>query len=129
MFEINNQTVLIIIALIILLFSLFRSDMGNMESFDQYGLEFLPVGKPRYGLRGDNLRTSSIANYYLSPYRNIRLSQTGEMMYESNVSPTEEGVSGCKKVACPSNVDEYDSMDTCWQCYGKQRKYTRIPYV
>lgn len=115
--ENNKKTiecVVIVILVILLLYCLYTYFIR--ENFDATTSEFVPVGSERYGLRGDLLRQSDIARIFISPYRNIRLNQTGNMMYESSLPPAQEGLHGCRRVPCTIGVDEYDSMDTCWRC-------------
>jgi len=97
-----------IILCILIAFVLFTQ--MNREGFDPNGMEFLPPGVQRYGLRGEPLRQRPISDYYISPNRNIRLSSTAGLMYESNTAQK-----GGRKVACPN--DGYDNKDTCWM-YG-----------
>ena len=84
--------------------------------FDAKNVEFTPVGSTRYGLRSDKLKSSDIAKYYRSPYRNIIIDPTSGQMWESDNSPMVEGIPGCKKVRCPPLYNHYDPLDICWQC-------------
>ena len=68
-----------------------------------------------YGLRGEPIQESHIHNNYISDKRNIRLSNSGEVMWESSFAPHEHGMKKCKKVDC-ANVLSVDEKDTCWQC-------------
>ncbi len=98
-----------------------------MEYFDKNTVEFVALGEERYGLRGDLLRRSDIARLYMRPDRHIRLNDTSGMMYESNFKPAEEGKKGCKKTQCPEHTDEYDQLDTCWNC-GHLQPYCGCRY-
>jgi len=102
------------------------------ERFDATGMEFLPVGEQRYGLRGDKIMSRDIAGNYISPKRQIRLSQSSGMMYESNTDPITEGMKGCRKLACPSGPRDttgYDHLDTCWQCGSDCPTKLRVPDI
>src|SRR5579885_2345132 len=92
---------LIIVCLIWVFFPL-------LEGFDATGTEFPPVGCPQYGLRGEELNRSDIRKYYIRPERNVRLSQTEGVMWESNLPPNMEGIPGCKREQCPINSNEFD---------------------
>lgn len=108
-----NQKLIIVIIVILLVWWVIRPD--RMEPFNQNTTEFVPVGSDRYGLRSDPLRRRSIDDYYIVN-RQIRLHPTSNMMYESNKTPEQEGVQGCRRVACPTNTNEYDAGDSCWMC-------------
>jgi len=88
----------------------------TQEGFGPFSLTFVPEGYPRFGLRGDLLRRSAIDKLFIRPDRRIRLNESGGEMYESNLTPPEEGMKGCKKVACPTAYGQYDNLDQCWQC-------------
>jgi len=104
---------------------------SSSEGFDATGREFVPVGldRDRYGIRGDKLRRSDIARIYINPNRQIRLNPTSGMMYESNKTPCEEGIGGCKKTPCPCNTNEYDGQDSCWNCGNAYPDPMRIPDI
>nr|QBK88572.1 MAG: hypothetical protein LCMiAC01_02490 [Mimivirus LCMiAC01] len=119
MFELNRETIIIIIVLVVILWLLYGR---RMEGFDQDTVMFVPVGEPRYGLRGDLLDTRDIRYNYISPVRHIRLHNSNNQMWESDNPPSEEGIKDCGKVPCPINTDEYDKMDTCWKC-GKVKQF------
>lgn len=99
------------------------------ESFDSQGLEFVPVGSDRYGLRGDLLRRRPITDYYISPDRQMRLHPSSGLMYISNRSPSAEGTPNCQKVECPTNTNEYDNRDSCWMCGDNCQTKMRIPDI
>lgn len=112
MAKINKEIVLVFL-IIVLLWFLIRPYYH--ENFDATTSEFNPVGCTRYGLRGDKLRRSSIYNWYISPNRQIMLTDGNGEMWQANGTPPSFGINGCRKVKCPNN-GEYDSMDTCWKC-------------
>ncbi len=101
----------------------------SSEGFDSTNTEFVPVGKDRYGLRGDLLRRSDISRLYISPNRQIRLHPSSGWMYPSNQTPCEEGIGGCRQVDCPCNTNEYDDKDTCWSCGKMEQDPWRIPPI
>ncbi len=100
--------VLIVVALIFMMAS-------NMyEGFDSNTTEFVPVGAPRHGLRGDRLYTHDISANFLPENRLIRLSHSGGQMWEAD--GTVSGQKGCKSVPCPHGTDFYSKGDTCMTC-------------
>src|SRR3990172_10896698 len=108
-----NNIVIAIIVIILVVWVIYP----YFEGFHAAEYALSPLGHPQYGLRGDRLRTSSIDNFYISPQREIRLSQSNGEMWESDYSPMEQGMQGCYKVECPSIG--YDEQDTCWKCRTK----------
>lgn len=127
MIQINKGVVVIFLIVILLLWLVYP--MFGFELFDSTTSEFVPVGYPRYGLRGEPLRRSSILKYFIRPDRNIRLSQSSGEMWESNNSPAKEGIKGCRKVPCPMYHDGYDKQDTCWQCGSDCPQKMKIPEI
>jgi hypothetical protein len=127
--EITVRTIIIIIVIILFVFLLYP----HLEGFDQTSTVFVPVGYQRYGLRGDKIKSSDIAKNFISPHRNIAIDPTSGEMWQSNNAPCTEGINGCKKVVCPTNNDEYDNLDTCWECgkwdYYKQTIPPMHPHV
>lgn len=127
-----NRNVVIVFLVIVLLWliirSMYPSKGKSTESFNADGTEFPPVGCPRYGLRGDKLRSSDIANWYIRPDRQIRLNHSSGEMWQANRTPTQDGIKGCYKVRCPIN-DEYDSLDTCWKCGSDCLQKMKIPDI
>jgi hypothetical protein len=109
-------SIFIVVIVILILLSDMLYSSGVLEFFDQKTVEFVPVNSQRYGLRSDKLRHSDIAKYYQSPYRNIVLDPTSGQMWSSNNSPIVEGIPGCIKIDCPPLYNDYDKLDTCWQC-------------
>ncbi len=101
----------------------------SSEGFNPDTDEFVPVGHRRYGLRGDVLRRSDIARLYIRPDRQIRLNPTSGWMYESNNTPCREGIGGCRKMPCPTNTNEYDKLDTCWNCGTADYAPMKIPPI
>ena len=84
---------------------------------------FIPMGQPAYGLRGEPLTVSSVAQYYYPNNRNIRLSDTNNWMYQTYGPVNQEpGFSSCQKTPCPQ-VDGYDKQDTCWSCPATTPKF------
>jgi hypothetical protein len=109
----NVGTIIAVIVIIIALWWWFCRDQKVVqeEYFNSYGKQ--------YGLRGDLLRTSSIDKIYMSPYRQIRLSDSGADMWTSDYTPVQQGMKGCHKTRCPK-IGDYDNRDTCWQCKTKK---------
>ena len=120
----NKETIIVIIVIILVLWVLYPL----FEGFDASGREFVPIGCQRYGLRGEPLRTSDIANTFIRPDRQIRLSNTDGEMWESNYPPSAEGIKNCRKVKCPQN-DGYDNLDTCWKCGKNCLEPIKIPDI
>lgn len=121
-----TKIIIVIVAVIIAVW-LFRMLYKKFtEGFDATGTEFVAVGQPRYGLRGDLLRTSPITNNYMDANRNIRLSQSGSDMWEADESPVDDHIPDCRQVACPGKVG-YGPTDKCWQCGSSDRTKTQIP--
>jgi len=118
-----DRNVVIAIIVIILVIWLLRP---YFERFDDISSVSLPVGSPLYGLRGEPLRYRSITDNYISPRRQVRLSQSNGDMWDSDFTPAQEGIEGCYNVPCP-NVG-YDAQDTCWKCNTPEFKMT-IPDV
>jgi len=120
---------LIIVLVIILLLWWFFVNYNRSEAFDMinYGLPN-NLDDPRFGLRGDRLYRRDIASSFISPYRNIRLSASNGVMWESSMPPTIFDNS-CHRAQCPQNTNEYDSMDTCWKCDRGATYQMRVPYV
>ena len=123
----DQQTLIIVLAVIFVLWFLWPTNEGFYEYFDVTGSEFSPVGSIRYGLRGEPLHTSNIAKYYISPRRQIRLSQTRNEMYESNIPPPMQGEKGCNKVQC--GKIGFDQQDTCWTCNNFPEKKMQMPDI
>jgi hypothetical protein len=122
-------TKVIIIFFVILFFLWLLYPYNMQEGFDATDTEFVDLGQPRYGLRGDRLDRSCILKYYKSPNRQVRLQQYGSEMYESNYSPVDEGRKDCRKVPCPTYGDGYDSRDTCWTCGSMKPDKMVIPDI
>lgn len=125
MFETNQQIILILLIVILAWWVLSPS----AEGFDANMMEFVPVESDRYGLRGDKLRRRNIDDYYISSHRQMRLNHSTGLMYESNLSPEDEGISGCRKVKCPTGRGEYDDKDTCWKCGDECQQPMNIPDI
>lgn len=121
----SGQIIIIILIIILVIWCLYPY---FVEPFNANVTEFVPVGYPRHGLRGDLLRTSDISNNFIRPDRHIRLHQSNGEMWESNNSPIDENISNCNMVKCPDN-DGYDDLDTCWKCGAKNPILTKIPYI
>ena len=121
-----NKNIVLVFLVIVLLWVLFRPYTVSAESFDASTSEFVPVGEQRYGLRGDPLRASSIDNWYISPNRQIMLSDSSGEMWQANGTPPSFGIKDCRKVACPHN-GEYDKNDTCWKCGNDCPTKARLP--
>ena len=121
--EFNSETIITILVVALIIWML----LPKMEHFDKNTVVFVAPGETRFGLRGDQLRRSDIARLYIRPDRHIRLNATSGQMYEGNYRPAEEGKKGCKKMQCPAHVDEYDELDTCWQC-GHKKPYCDCYY-
>lgn len=116
----NKNIILFILAIVLLLWIL--SPM--FENFSSNQTVLVPIGSPTVGLRGDPLHWSSIDKLYIRPDRQIRLSDTGAMMWDANESPTEQGIPDCYKVDCPILTGGYDKTDSCYKCRNKPYKMT-----
>jgi hypothetical protein len=125
MIEIDMKVIVIIIVVILIVWCVFPL----FEGYDATGTEFVPVGCSRYGMRGDKLRRASILKYFIRPDRHVRLSQTNNVMWESNNPPATEGIPDCEEVNCPENTNEYGPDDTCWMCGSDKHYYPKIPYM
>ena len=118
-----------LIMMLVIIASVFLYSASIPEYFDAKTVEFVPVGAQRYGLRSDKIHGTDIAKYYRSPYRNIILNPTSGQMWESDRPPYQEDVSGCTKISCPPLYNDYDSLDTCWQCGSFQENKMKIPDI
>lgn len=118
-----------IFLVIIVLFFLCWIMQPRSEAFDAKTVEFVPVGDQRYGLRGDKLRSGDIARLYIGPRRKIAVHPSSEIMWESDLPPYEEAIPGCKKVPCPSNENDFDKLDTCYQCGTSRQEPWKIPPI
>lgn len=129
--ELGCEVKVIIVFVVILFFMwiMFPRVMTLSEPFDSTDTEFIGVGQPRYGLRGDKLQRSCALNNYMSPYKQVRLNLYGAEMYSSNHTPIEEGKKECRKVPCPTYGDGYDKMDTCWTCGSLAHDKMTIPDI
>lgn len=116
----NIQLIILVIIL------LWYMNPSMFEPFGENTLEFLPVGRDRYGLRGDLLRRSDIRNNYIDVNRQVRLHPSSGDMYASSATPEEEGIEGCTKVDCPCNTDGYKG-DACWSCGSMDQEPWKIP--
>lgn len=106
------EKVIAIILVVILFWLLFTP----VERFDATTAEFVPLGAPRYGLRGDLLHQVPISTYFYPYKRQIRLTDNNNWMYESSIPINREpGSSSCVKTPCPA-IGDYDTADTCWSC-------------
>lgn len=121
--------VFLIILLLWLLIKPNRDNTNNNEGFDAKTVEFVPVGNDRYGLRGEKLDTYDIADLYIGPERKIALHPSSEIMWVSDFSPEEELISNCTNVSCPTNENDFDNLDTCYQCGDFKTPITNIPYI
>ena len=122
---INKEYILIFLIVVLAIWVTYP----YFEGFDATGREFVDVGEVRYGLRGDKIRRVPIQKYFIRPDRNIRLSQSNGMMWESNNTPAQDGIKGCSKTQCPTNSNEFDSMDTCWSCGNKCPVDIQVPGI
>lgn len=121
----NKELIVLFLAIALIWYLMTRKS----EAFDETGSEFVPVGQERYGIRGDLLSRSSIANNYLSPNRNIVLNPSTGQMYTSNNPPTMQGHPNCKQTKCPSNLNDYDATDTCHTCGTGCPTLMKIPDI
>ena len=117
-----NNIIIAIIVVILVVWLIYP----YFEGFDSAEYALSPLSQPQYGLRGDRLRTDSIDKYYISPDRQIRLSQSNGEMWESDNTPEMDGIGGCYKVRCPPVG--YDGQDTCWKCRTKEYRM-KIPDI
>src|SRR3990172_396915 len=110
----DNNFIFAFLAILLVLY--FVATMFKSEGFNSDTTEFVSEGSERYGLRGDLLRRSGIEKLYMRPDRQVRLSHSGDVVYYSDRSTPDEGVSGCNKVSCPNCYGGFDDLDTCWKC-------------
>ena len=113
MININKEVVAIFLLIVLALWVAYPLFEG-FERFDPATTTEVVSGDGKYGLRGELLRKSNIAKWFIRPDPRVRLSLSGGEMWESNKSPGEEGIKGCRKVPCPSYG--YDKTDVCYQC-------------
>jgi hypothetical protein len=128
MVNISKEVVLIFLVIVLALW-VFYPLYDGYEGFDCKGREFVPVGQPRYGLRGEPLLRSCIDKYYIRPDRQIRLSQSNNLMWESDYTPGMEGIKDCRRVSCPTNTNEFDAEDVCWKCGSSCPEKMKIPDI
>src|SRR5690348_9181330 len=107
-----DRMIVIVILVVLLLFFIFPM---TREGFDKRTVEIVPVNAKHYGLRGNLLRTNDIAQLYGSPYQQIVINPSGGFMWSSNFRPNIWN-DQCKPMACPNNLNNYDKIDTCWDC-------------
>lgn len=125
-----NKNVILILLLVVVLFWALSSNFeffAEKPDYDVNGL--IPIGYPKTGLRGEPLHWSSIDKLYIRPDRQIRLSQTGAMMWDANRSPIEQGIPDCYKVDCPTCMGGYDKTDSCYKCGNNQPEKMVIPDI
>lgn len=112
--NIDNETIQIIIVMILIFFILKRVSVEGFKLFE-----------PRTDLRGEPTETHDIYNHYIWPERHWRLNQSSGVMYQSGHAPFKsEG--DCKQVDCPAIFDgQIDrscpvnpdkSSGKCWHC-------------
>lgn len=106
--EVNNLVFVFII--ILLVFWVFKP---FTEGFSENTMEFVPLGAQRHDLRSVPLNYRSIDYNYISPNRHFRLNDSNGVMTESSFPPQGKN---CRKVSCPTNTNEFDGLDTCWNC-------------
>ena len=125
-----EKEMLIVLFAIVLIWLLVGA---QKEKFNNISTVSLPLGYPRYGLRGDPLRTESIDKLYLSRYPNVRLHPSNNEMYDSNTPPGDENVPGCARHDCPYTPGEnYYKGSPCWMCSTPEPKqviYDLWPHV
>lgn len=124
-----NKEMIFVFLLIIVLWWLYANregfiSMGDPENINSIASNF---GYPRYGLRGDKLRWSHINKLYYPAHRNIRLHETSNWMYQGYKN--DPSIVNCPKVSCPTNTNEYDAEDTCYQCANMKPYRMKIPYL
>lgn len=123
----NKYLVLILVIIALMWFM-----KVNKENFDPHGVEFVPVGADRYGLRGDLLYRRSVSDYYIRPDRRVRLNDSSGEMYVSNFDPIDEGLKGCKKMQCPMTSrweGSYDNNDQCYNCSDNFKWKIKMPNI
>tara|TARA_Y100000782_G_scaffold115607_1_gene161502 strand:- start:23547 stop:23927 length:381 start_codon:yes stop_codon:yes gene_type:complete len=103
---------------VIVLSILFLFVMATMS----HKTEGFHIGEPRYGLRGDLLKTSDIRYKYIYPENHFRIDKSPGIMYESR-NPPHLNEGNCKPVSCPHIFGRSDGV--CWDCDG--HTYTRPP--
>lgn len=119
-----------IVIIVLLVLCVIWMLLPRAEYFDRTTREFVPVGHPRYGLRGDLLNTVSIEDSFYPYDRKIRLSHSNADMYQSfNVPSHVYGTDmACKTTKCPSG-DGYDASDTCYVCGDQELQPMVIPDI
>jgi hypothetical protein len=110
MININKEIIAIFLLIVLALWVAYPL----FEGFDPATTTEVVSGDGKYGLRGELLRKSDPAKWFIRPDRQIRLSAGGGEMWESNKPPGAEGIKGCRNVPCPANG--YDNIDTCYKC-------------
>ncbi len=110
----NYEKEIIVVLFVIILVWLLIT--WNKEGFSNISSVSLPLGYPRYGLRGNLWVTEPISTLYLNRFPDVRLHPSNNDMYESNRPPGDEMVPRCSKHKCPSTPDNYFKGDPCWMC-------------
>ena len=62
LWRVINQNILLVIGISFIVWSIYNKELkknnaDKKESFDQGGTEFLPLGEPRYDLKGDRVES------------------------------------------------------------------------
>jgi len=115
----NSQSLILIVVLVgFILWLWYMSDPNSSryceESFDPNMRSFLPIGYPRYGLRGDKINWYDIKDIYL-PYNQNKVLNSSDREI-SNVKKVDmTKYPNCQKVACPQEGPYYKG-DVCWKC-------------
>src|SRR5436309_3324560 len=102
-----EKEMLVVLFAIVLIWLLVVAPAPAREGFHNMSTVSLPLGYPRYGLRGDRLHTESIDQLYLGRYPEVRLHPSNNEIYDSNVPIPAQGVIGCSPSKCPETQDGY----------------------
>jgi hypothetical protein len=123
-----NIFLILALLVIILTLSITYYRINRSEHFDKTGSDFVGIGDTRYDLRGYKLNRIPVGEYYVRPDRQIKLNGTDGFVWNANLSPTDQGETGCKKTSCPKFPNSYDgygaaeqsrvydAKDECWKC-------------
>tara|TARA_Y100000766_G_C18897368_1_gene601631 strand:+ start:1507 stop:1941 length:435 start_codon:yes stop_codon:yes gene_type:complete len=110
----SQNQVLMYGLIIIVLILLYRNSTKKQEGFE--------IGEPRYGLRGDLLKTSDIKHKFIYPTSHYRIDNSPGPMYEGRHEPMENK---CDIVDCPEYYDNPDKV--CYSCSGNNYQNPKQP--
>lgn len=105
----------VIIVLCLVLIAAYFVCYKSSETFSALLFDLDQTQYNDYGLRGEPHVNACIHDRYISDKRHIRMSDSGEVMWESTYPPSQFGLDSCEKRDCPK-VNGFDNLDTCWTC-------------